>query len=51
MALSIFRKKSYFGPRGREGVRSLKPSPLKIAPDSDGHPYVAMAYNIAAKIH
>ncbi|MEW8548360.1 MAG: DUF3504 domain-containing protein [Candidatus Thiodiazotropha sp.] len=42
---------SHFGRRGREGLRSLKPTSFKFQTDNEGHRYVAMAYNEADKTH
>ena len=42
---------THFGRRGREGLRSLKPTSFKFVTDSNGHHYVAMAYNEADKTH
>ena len=42
---------THFGRRGMEGLRSLKTTSFKFVTDSDGHRYVAMAYNEADKTH
>ena len=42
---------THFRRRGREGLWSLKPTSFKFVTDSDGHRYVAMAYNEADKTH
>ena len=47
----FFDVMSHFGRRGREGLRSLHPSSFKCVNDSDGHRYVAMAYNESDKTH
>ncbi len=47
----LFDIMTHFGRRGREGLRSLKPSSFKVATDGDGHRYVAMSYNESDKTH
>ena len=47
----LFDIMTHFDRRGREGLRALKPDSFKFATDSEGHRYVAMAYNEADKTH
>lgn len=47
----LFDIMTHFRRRGREGVRSLKPSFFQLFTDSEGHCYVAMSFNEMDKTH